>query len=96
MSGAFQVRDRQRQSFVDYLTGLHHQNLQVYLDSGTVADGVVLTRKVAALYRSRGWQDAVDLLHLEFKGHAHNERCWRDRGWQALVFLFGATAAAKK
>ena len=90
LSGAFQVRDRQRQTFVDYLAGLSHQNLRVYLDSGTVADGVMLTRKVAALYRSRGWQDGVDLVHLEVKGHAHNERYWRDRVWRALVFLFGS------
>lgn len=95
LSGAFQVRDRQRRVFVDYLAGLPHQNLRVYLDSGTVADGVILTRKVAAQYRALGWRDEVDLLHLEVKGHEHNERAWRDRVWRALVFLFGPRAAGR-
>ena len=95
LSGAFQVRDRQGRGFVDYLAGLPHQNLRVYLDSGTVADGVTLTRKVAAQYRARGWRDEMDLLHLEVKGHEHNERAWRDRVWRAVVFLFGARATGQ-
>jgi len=96
LSGAFQVRDRQRCAFVDYLTGIPHQNLQIYLDSGTVGDGVRLTRKVVAQYRARGWRDGTDLMYLEAKGHEHNERCWRDRVWRALVFLFGPDAAAPR
>ena len=95
LSGAFQVRDRQRLAFADYLAGLPHQNLRIYLDSGTVGDGMRLTRKVAAQYRARGWQDDVDLLHLEVKGHEHNERCWRERVGQALVFLFGPGPATR-
>jgi len=93
LSGAFQVRDRQRLVFADYLAGLPHQNLRIYLDSGTVGDGVMLTRKVVAQYRARGWRDGVDLMYLEAKGHEHNERCWRDRVWRALVFLFGSNTA---
>ena len=89
LSGAFQVRDRQRQAFLDYLAGVPHQNLRVYVDSGTVADGVRLTRRIVAQYRANGWRDGVDLRHLEVQGHEHNERCWRERVWQALVFLFG-------
>jgi enterochelin esterase-like enzyme len=89
LSGAFQVRDRRRESFAGFLSGAPHQNLRVYLDSGTVDDGAALTRKVAAAYRSRGWQDGVDLLHFEQKGGEHNERYWRERAWRALTFLFG-------
>ena len=93
MSGAFQVRDRQRLTFADYLAGLPHQNLRIYLDSGTVGDGVMLTRKVVTQYRARGWRDGADLMYLEAKGHEHNECCWRDRVWRALVFLFGPNTA---
>jgi len=93
LSGAFQVRDRHRQAFVDYLTKVEHQNLHVYLDSGTVGDGVSLARKVVAQYRARGWRDDADFMYLEAKGHEHNERCWRERVSRALVFLFGTTSA---
>jgi enterochelin esterase-like enzyme len=92
LSGAFQVRDRERVSFVEFLSRIDHQNLRVYIDSGTVDDGAVLTRKVAASYRSRGWRDGVDLMHFEQRGAEHNERYWRERAWRALVFLFGTRA----
>ena len=95
LSGAFQVRDRQRLVFADYLAGLPHQKMRIYLDSGTVGDGVMLARKVVAQYRARGWRDGADLMYLEAKGHEHNECCWRDRVWRALVFLFGPDAAVR-
>ena len=89
LSGAFQLKDRQRKSFPEFLTTCEHQALRIYLDSGTVDDGSALTRKVAALYRTRGWRDGVDLQHVEEKRAEHNERFWRERVWRALVFLFG-------
>lgn len=89
LSGAFQVRDRAGQTFAEFLAGREYQKLRIYLDSGTVDDGVALTRKVAAIYRARGWRDRVDLAHHVEQGAAHNERFWRDRVWRALGFLFG-------
>jgi hypothetical protein len=29
-------------------------------------------------------------MYFEDKGGEHNERCWRERAWRALVFLFGS------
>jgi enterochelin esterase-like enzyme len=95
LSGAFQVRDRTRGSFTEFLSRTSHQNVRVYLDSGTVDDGAVLTRKVTATYRVRGWRDGVDLLHFEQKGGEHNERHWRERAWRALTFLFGVSATRR-
>jgi enterochelin esterase-like enzyme len=95
LSGAFQVKDRQRESFQNFLKKVPHQDLRVYLDSGTIRDGAHLTRKVHKLYRSRGWRDGRDLHHFEEKGAEHNERCWRERAWRPLVFLFGEPASAK-
>jgi len=95
LSGAFQVRDRTRVSFAQFLSRTDHQNVRVYLDSGTVRDGAALTRKVRATYRARGWRDGVDLQHFEQKGGEHNERYWRERAWRALVFLFGLPARGR-
>ncbi|MCG3147617.1 MAG: putative protein YbbA [Verrucomicrobiae bacterium] len=89
LSGAFQLRDRAGQTFAGFLGGREYQKLTVYLDSGTVDDGVALTRKVAATYRALGWRDGVDLAHHVEAGAAHNERFWRDRVWRALSFLYG-------
>jgi enterochelin esterase-like enzyme len=95
LSGAFQVRDRGRGSFSEFLSRALHQNVRVYLDSGTVDDGAKLTRKVAATYRACGWRDGVDLMHFEQKGGEHDERYWRERAWRALVFLFGGTSRSR-
>jgi enterochelin esterase-like enzyme len=89
LSGAFQVRDRTGQTFAEFLAKRDHQKVRVYLDSGTVDDGVALTRKVAETYRARGWRDREDLAHHVERGAAHNEKFWRERVWRALSFLFG-------
>lgn len=89
LSGAFQIRDRNRKSFLNYLRARERQDLSIYIDSGTVRDDAPLTRKLHQLYRRIGWEDGKDLLHYEDVGGEHNERCWRDRVWRALVFLFG-------
>ncbi len=89
LSGAFQVRDQRRKSFLNYLGGRARQDLHIYIDSGTVRDDTLLTRKVHRLYRQLGWRDGKDLLHYEEPGGEHNERCWRGRVWRALTFLFG-------
>jgi enterochelin esterase-like enzyme len=91
LSGAFQVRDRQRKSFADFVRTQPHRKLKVYLDSGTVDDGVLLTCKVRDAYLAQGWKMGKDLMHFEDRGAEHNERFWRDRVWRALTFLFGAT-----
>ncbi len=89
LSGAFQVRDGKRHSFLDYLGHREHQQLHIYIDSGTVKDDAPLTRRLHRLYRQLGWRDGKDLLHFEEPGGEHNERHWRDRVWRALMFLHG-------
>jgi enterochelin esterase-like enzyme len=88
------VRDRTRTSFLEYLSQRGHQNLRIYLDGGTIRDGIALTRKVARQYRELGWRDGRDFSYHEEKGAEHNERYWRERVWRALVFLFGTRAAS--
>jgi enterochelin esterase-like enzyme len=89
LSGAFQVRDREKRSFADFLRVSPRRKIKVYLDSGTVNDGKLLTRKVRDAYLARGWKVGNDVLHFEDRGGEHNERFWRARAWRALVFLFG-------
>jgi enterochelin esterase-like enzyme len=91
LSGAFQFRDRQGKLFTDFLLQRDHQDLKIYLDTGTIKDGAALTRKVRDAYLARGWEVGKDLQYFEDKGGEHNERCWRDRVWRALVFLFDTT-----
>ncbi len=95
LSGAFQVRDRQNKSFVEFVKEREYQDLRIYLDCGTVRDGAPQSRKVHQAYLARGWRDGEDLCYFEDEGGEHNERCWRDRVWRALVFLFGNTNGAK-
>jgi enterochelin esterase-like enzyme len=90
LSGAFQVRDRQKKSFVEFVREREHQDLRIYLDCGTVRDGLRQSRQVHEAYLSRGWREREDLLYFEDKGGEHNERCWRERAWRGLVFLFGS------
>jgi enterochelin esterase-like enzyme len=89
LSGAFEFKDRRRTSFAEFLAERPHQQIRIYLDAGTVKDGAALTRKVRDIYLRRGWRLGEDLMHHEEKGAEHNERCWRERVWRALVFLFG-------
>jgi len=89
LSGAFQIRDRQKKSFLDFVKAREHQDVRIYLDCGTIQDGVRQSRQVYEAYLSRGWRAREDVLYFEDKGGEHNERCWRERAWRALVFLFG-------
>ena len=89
LSGAFQVRDRQKKSFVEFVRQLQHQDIRIYLDCGTVRDGHRECRRVHEAYLSGGWREREDLMYFEDKGGEHNERCWRERAWRAMVFLFG-------
>ena len=95
LSGAFQVRDRQNKSFVEFVKERERQDLRIYLDCGTSRDGAPLTRKVRQAYLARGWREGEDLCYFEEKGAEHNERCWRERVWRALVFLFGNVTDAE-
>lgn len=92
LSGAFQVRDRQKKSFADFLRAHGRCRLRVYLDSGTVDDGVSLTRKVCDVYRELGWRDGKDLMYYRDEGGEHNEKFWRDRVWRALTFLYSKSS----
>ena len=95
LSGAFQVRDRQKKSFVEFVKEREHQDLRIYLDCGTVHDGIRQSRQVREAYLSRGWREKEDFLYFEDKGGEHNERYWRERAWRSLAFLFGAEQAGK-
>ena len=88
LSGAFQVKDRRGESFADFLSRRGHQHLKIYVDCGTVHDGIAASRKVYVMYLKRGWREGLDFCYHEEKGAQHNERCWRERVWRALVFLF--------
>jgi enterochelin esterase-like enzyme len=90
LSGAFEPKDRRGKSFLDFLRQRGPQDVRVYLDAGTVRDGAPLTRRVRDLYLRQGWQHGDTLVHWEEQGGEHNERCWRDRVWRALEFLFPA------
>jgi enterochelin esterase-like enzyme len=89
LSGAFQVRDRQRKSFADFLRHVRKSRLQIYLDCGTIDDGEIQTRKVRDVYVKRGWQDDLELKYWVEQSGEHNEVWWRKRVWRALVFMFG-------
>lgn len=92
LSGAFEYKDRQGRSFTDFLRDCQGQDVRIYLDSGTVKDGTALTRKARDTYFALGWKQGGNLLHFEDKGGEHNEGCWRERVWRALIFLFGKAA----
>ncbi len=90
LSGAFEIKDRHGKTFLDFLWERGRQDVRVYLDAGTVRDGAPLTRKVRDIYMALGWRSGTDLLHYEERGGEHNERCWRERVWRALTFLYVA------
>lgn len=91
LSGAFEFKDRGKKSFRDFLSGCGEQDLRIYLDTGTVRDGAPATRKVCDTYLASGWKQGKNFMYFEDKGAEHNERCWRERVWRALVFLFGTS-----
>jgi enterochelin esterase-like enzyme len=91
LSGAFEFKDREGRSFLNFLSRCAEQDLKVYLDNGTIRDGAPLTRKLRDVYHARGWRQGKNFMHFEDKGAEHNERCWRERVWRALVFLFGVS-----
>ncbi len=49
LSGAFRFKDQTGRSFLDFPSRIDHQNVRIYLDTGTIKDGAPLTRKVRAL-----------------------------------------------
>ncbi len=66
--------------------------LRVYVDSGDSGvsnDDVVNTTELAARYRSVGYKDKQDLLHVVQAGAQHNEIYWSQRLPAALAFLLG-------
>lgn len=89
LSGAFEFKDREGKTYLDFLWECGQQNIRIYLDAGTVRDGAALTRKVRDTYVALGWKLGRDLAHYEEQGGEHNERFWRGRVWRALTFLYG-------
>jgi predicted alpha/beta superfamily hydrolase len=66
--------------------------VRVYVDSGdsgTSNDDVTNTTELAARYRSAGYVDNKDLLHVVAAGGQHNEIYWAQRLPNALHFLLG-------
>jgi predicted alpha/beta superfamily hydrolase len=67
--------------------------MRVYVDSGdsgTSNDDVTNTTELAARYRTVGYTDKKDLLHVVQAGAEHNETYWAARLPAALHFLLGA------
>jgi predicted alpha/beta superfamily hydrolase len=67
--------------------------LRVYVDSGDSGpsnDDVTNTTELAARYRSAGYTDNKDLLHVVKAGAEHSEIYWAARLPAALHFLLGA------
>lgn len=95
LSGAFQVKDRDGRSFWDFLPDCQQQDLRIYLDAGTVRDGIAVTRKARDVYMSCGWRPGHNMMYFEDRGGEHNERRWRDRAWRALTFLFAPNERRK-
>lgn len=88
LSGAFQVKGRDGRALRDFVPDWSGQDLRLYLDAGTVRDGIALTRKTRDVYYSCGWESGHNMLYFEDRSGEHNERCWRHRVWRALTFLF--------
>jgi hypothetical protein len=66
--------------------------LRVYVDSGDSGpsnDDVTNTTELAARYRSVGYTDKKDLLHVVAPGAQHNEIYWAARLPGAMRFLLG-------
>jgi predicted alpha/beta superfamily hydrolase len=66
--------------------------LRVYVDSGDSGpsnDDVTNTTELAARYRSVGYTDKKDLLHVVAAGAQHNEIYWAARLPGAMRFLLG-------
>lgn len=94
LSGAFEFKDRSRQSFSEFVHHCAGQDLRIYLDCGTVKDGAPLTRKVRDVYLANGWRAGKTLQYFEDTDAEHNEYYWRGRVWRALIFLLGKGATA--
>jgi predicted alpha/beta superfamily hydrolase len=67
--------------------------LQLYLDAGTVDDGLADTRAMHAALQAQGYVDRVDLMLFAAEGGRHNEASWAARVDRPLVWFFpwGAT-----
>jgi predicted alpha/beta superfamily hydrolase len=66
--------------------------VRVYVDSGDSGasnDDVTNTNELAARYRTVGYVDNKDLLHVVQVGGQHNEIYWAQRLPAALAFLLG-------
>jgi len=81
-------------ALIDYLAGHMPDPAthRIYMDRGTATlDSTYAPYQPRAdsLFRARGYRDEVNFRTRVFEGGEHNERSWRVRIDEALIFLLG-------
>ncbi len=62
--------------------------LRVYIDAGTVSDGLPQTQRMDAALRADGYVPGADLKFVTAQGASHNEASWAARVGTPLSYLF--------
>jgi predicted alpha/beta superfamily hydrolase len=62
--------------------------LQIYIDAGTIDDGLEDTRAMHAALLAQGYVDQVDLMLFAAEGGRHNEASWAARVDRPLTWFF--------
>ncbi|MCP4248491.1 MAG: hypothetical protein GY778_15695 [bacterium] len=96
LSPAFWYKDGRGGTYFDLVAKVGKVDVRIYLDSGTTGpkqDGAADTRRMGELLKKTGWSDGRDLHRHEAAGAEHNERAWRARLDQPLIFFFGPTGS---
>lgn len=70
--------------------------LRLYIDAGTIDDGLADTEAMHAALLAQGYVDQVDLLLYADLGGRHNEASWGARVARPLVWMFPQTRAPVK
>ena len=94
MSGAWWWADLKVLSWLATAPG-SASHPRLWLDVGTVKDGLEDTQAVRDKLLSLGWQQPASLGYLEAKGADHSEKAWAERAPMALQFLFDPHDRAK-
>ena len=69
--------------------------LQLYIDAGTVDDGLADTLAMRDALVANGYVEGVDLLVVQAEGARHNEASWGARVERPLTWLFPPVARSK-
>lgn len=85
LSGTFGFKDDLRRR----IASQKKRNLKIYLDSGWPDDNYEITRDMASLLVSLGFDQGGDLLYFAFPGEHHEEAYWAMRLHLPLQFFFG-------